>query len=79
VDGGLEIGQAELGVRVHREVDVGVTGEQLGGSGVDAGAGQRGDELAPQGVEVEDPPGGVLVRDARRLQVLPDGFGRYLI
>lgn len=46
------IEHAEHRVRVHRQVDVGVAGEQLGRLRRDAGAGQVRDERLAEGVEV---------------------------
>ncbi|HVS72240.1 MAG TPA: hypothetical protein VHQ47_13370 [Phycisphaerae bacterium] len=47
-----------------------MTGEGLGGLGMDAASGQVADERMPQGMEIRKAVRGVLFGDARRLQVL---------
>ena len=70
----LEAESVEMCVRLHREIDVRVTRQQLGFLWVKATRRESGDVLVAQGMEVENSTRCVAVRDVGCVEVLPDHF-----
>ena len=60
------VGNLQVGVGVHRQVDGRMAGELLGHLGMDAGRGQGTGELVSQGVEVEHLAGVIPVAEEVR-------------
>ena len=76
--GRVGVPQPDVRVPVQRQRDGGVPGQFLRVLRVDAGPGQRGDELVAQRVEVEPPPAVVQVGHAGGVQVAPQHLRRPL-
>ena len=74
-DGSGGVHKLQMGVDVHRQANVTVTHELLGGAGRNAVAGQERGERVPQAVKIECLTFGVGLGDCRGLEVRVEDAG----